>query len=88
MTSCDSESLQLSGQPLKCEQVIQNLGACEIFLLRNRLLIYRVESPPKRKELDLLLAKYEGCNTIPLQVSLYIFTGQAVIASRGEALMG
>lgn len=35
-----------------------------------------------------MLVKYEGCNLIPLQISLYTFTGQAVIVSRGEAPTG
>ena len=73
---------------MKCEQVVGNLGDYEIFLLRNRLLIYRVKNPLESKELDLLLVKYEGCNMIALQISLYIFMAQAVIASRGEPLMG
>lgn len=73
-------------QYLKYEQVIGNLREYEILLLRNRLLIYRVVSPLESKGLDLLLVKYEGCNMIALQISCYIFMGQAVIASRGEAL--
>lgn len=76
------------GQHVKYEQVVGNLGDYEIFLLRNRLLIYRVKNPLESKEQDLLLVKYEGCNMIALQISLYIFTAQEVIASRGVPLMG
>lgn len=57
----------------------------EIFLLGNRLIICGVESLLKSKGLDLLLIKSEGCNMIALQVSVYVFPGQAIIAFRGEA---
>lgn len=63
------------------------MGDYEIFLLRNRLLIYRVESLLESERLDLLRQKHEGSDMIALK-SLsftYFHSPAGDWAARGEA---